>query len=121
MGRSAAHHLANSPDSDTASTWQRGHTLIFLAEYYLITNDAVVLPAIEAYTVNIAKNQSLFGTVGHIYAEKNLLGNNAEGIGVTHSGALVQGVYWKDLGDTDGVAERAEGHSSLWCFTGPGQ
>ncbi len=56
---------------DTASTWQRGHTLIVLAEYFLVTGDAQVLPAIEAYAVNIARNQSLFGTVGHIYAEKN--------------------------------------------------
>ena len=30
-----------------------------------------VLPAIEAYAVNIAKNHSLFGTVGHIFADKN--------------------------------------------------
>ncbi len=56
---------------DTASTWQRGHTLIVLAEYYLQTGDALVLPAIEAYALNVAKNQSMFGTLGHIYAEKN--------------------------------------------------
>lgn len=61
---------------DTASTWERGHTLIFLSEYYLATNDAQVIPAIEAYAVNIAKNQSLFGTLGHIYADKNKDGSN---------------------------------------------
>lgn len=61
---------------DTASTWERGHVLIVLTEYYLATNDAMVLPAIEAYAVNIAKNQSLFGTVGHIYAEKTASGGN---------------------------------------------
>ena len=55
---------------DTASTWQRGHTLIALAEYYLVTGDTPILPAVEAYAVNIAKNTSLFGTVGHIFAEK---------------------------------------------------
>jgi hypothetical protein len=55
---------------DTGSGWQRGHTLIVLAEYYLATGDTLVLPAIEAYAVNIARNQSMFGTLGHIYAEK---------------------------------------------------
>lgn len=55
---------------DTSSTWQRGHTLVALAEYYLVTGDTEILPAVEAYAVNIAKNTSLFGTVGHIFAEK---------------------------------------------------
>lgn len=31
---------------------------------------AQILPAVEAYAMNIAKNTSLFGTVGHIFAEK---------------------------------------------------
>lgn len=61
---------------DTASGWERGHTLIVLAEYYLVTGDTNVLPAIEAYAVNVAKNQSMFGTLGHIYAEKNPDGSN---------------------------------------------
>ena len=65
-----------SDQRDTSSTWERGHALIFLAEYYLVTGDTRVLPAIEAYAVNVAKNSSLFGTVGHIYAEKNLDGSN---------------------------------------------
>ena len=63
-------------DAADKVTWQRGHTLIVLAEYYLVTGDTSVLPAIEAYAVNIAKNQSLFGTVGHIFAEKNDDGSN---------------------------------------------
>jgi hypothetical protein len=49
--------------------WDRGHKLIFLAEYYLATNDAQVLPAIEAYAINIANNRSLFGTFGHGFAD----------------------------------------------------
>ena len=42
---------STSDQQDTSSmiTWQRGHTLIFLAEYYLVTGDASVLPAIEAW------------------------------------------------------------------------
>ena len=60
-----------SDQRDTSSTWQRGHTLILLAEYHLLTGDPLMLPAVEAYAVNIARNSSLFGTMGHIYAEKN--------------------------------------------------
>ena len=68
----------NSDDLDSASntTWPRGHNLIVLAEYYLATNDATVLPAIEALAHNIAKGQSFFGTVGHKYADRSADGSN---------------------------------------------
>ena len=63
-------------DSGGLPAWERGLTLIFLTEYYLATveagnPDTEVLPAIEAYTVNIAKNTSLFGTLGHGFAYRN--------------------------------------------------
>lgn len=67
--------MSDQRDASSMITWQRGHTMIFLAEYYLATGDSQVLPAVEAYAVNIAKNTSLFGTVGHIYAEKNADGS----------------------------------------------
>jgi len=57
-------------DSGGLPAWERGHVLIFLAEYYLATGDTQVLPAIEAYAVNLAKNSSLFGTLGHGFADK---------------------------------------------------
>jgi hypothetical protein len=70
--------MADERDATSMITWQRGHTLIVLAEYYLLTRDDptlatddTVLPAIEAYAVNIARNSSLFGTMGHIFATKN--------------------------------------------------
>jgi hypothetical protein len=65
-----AQMMSDARDASSMITWERGHTLVFLAEYYLATGDAQVLPGIEAYAVNIAKNSSLFGTVGHIFAEK---------------------------------------------------
>jgi autotransporter-associated beta strand protein len=65
-----AQMMSDMRDGTSMITWQRGHTLIALTEYYLVTGDTLVLPAIEAYAVNIAKNTSLFGTVGHIFAEK---------------------------------------------------
>lgn len=71
-----AQMMSDERDSTSMITWQRGHTLVFLAEYHLATGDTEVLPTIEAYAVNIAKNQSLFGTVGHIFAEKNTDGSH---------------------------------------------
>ena len=65
-----AQMMSDARDATSMVTWQRGHTLVALAEYYLVTGDTQVIPAIEAYAVNIAKNTSLFGTVGHIFAEK---------------------------------------------------
>jgi hypothetical protein len=71
-----AQMMSDTRDATSMITWERGHTLVFLAEYYLAsgdspaTRDAQVLPGIEAYAVNIAKNSSLFGTVGHIFADK---------------------------------------------------
>ena len=65
-----AQMMSDARDATSMVTWERGHTLVALAEYYLVTGDTQILPAVEAYAVNIAKNTSLFGTVGHIFAEK---------------------------------------------------
>ncbi|MCU0780626.1 MAG: DUF6288 domain-containing protein, partial [Akkermansiaceae bacterium] len=70
-----AQMMADTRDATSMITWERGHTLMVLAEYFLLTGDTQVLPGIEAYAVNIAKNCSLFGTMGHIFAEKNLDGS----------------------------------------------
>jgi hypothetical protein len=70
--RRPAQMMSDERDATSMITWQRGHTLIVLAEYFLLTGDTEeVLPAIEAYAVNIARNSSLFGTMGHIFATKN--------------------------------------------------
>ena len=47
------------------STWDWGYINLFLCEYYLATHDKEVLPAIQAYTVALARSQSLYGTFGH--------------------------------------------------------
>ena len=61
---------ADEPDLDTSlPAWDRGHKLLFLAEYYLATGDAQVLPAVEAYALNVCKNRSHFGTFGHGFAD----------------------------------------------------
>ncbi|BCX49354.1 hypothetical protein HAHE_32620 [Haloferula helveola] len=71
-----AQMMSDERDGNSMITWQRGHTLIVLTEYFLRTGDTEVMPGIEAYAVNIAKNQSLFGTMGHIFAEKTADGAN---------------------------------------------
>ena len=50
--------------------WSDGHRLIVLTEYYLLTKDALVLPAIDALSKCISNGQNLFGTYSHRYATK---------------------------------------------------
>ncbi len=45
--------------------WDWGYRSLFLCEYYLLTGDNEVLPAITTYTVTLAKGQSMYGTFGH--------------------------------------------------------
>lgn len=54
--------------------WTRGHQLIVLAEYYLQTQDADVLPTIEAMAVEICNGFSHLGTMGHQFSNPVLNG-----------------------------------------------
>lgn len=45
--------------------WDWGYRNVFLCEYYLLTRDQEVLPAIHEYTIALAKGQSMYGTFGH--------------------------------------------------------
>ena len=45
--------------------WNWGYLGVFLAEYYLATGDANVLPGINQYSLKLAQTQSMFGTFGH--------------------------------------------------------
>ena len=45
--------------------WDWGYRNVFLCEYYLLTGDKEVLPAIHEYTIALAKGQSMYGTFGH--------------------------------------------------------
>jgi Family of unknown function (DUF6288) len=82
MARAEAEVLALIPNQQTldhmrtvtgalnaGTTWERGHTLIVLSEYYLRTGDARVIPAIRSYAVLIARNQTLFGTMSHVFSD----------------------------------------------------
>ena len=50
------------------STWDTGNRNIFLCEYFLITKDKEVLPAITKTTLMLARGQSMYGTFGHGFA-----------------------------------------------------
>jgi len=55
--------------SPSASSWYVGYKGWTMAEYYLATGDATVLPTIEAYAVVSARGRSTFGTFGHGLSE----------------------------------------------------
>ena len=52
------------------NSWIWGYDNLFLCEYYLLTGDKSVLPAIRQYTTTLAKSQGMYGTFGHGGAEK---------------------------------------------------
>ena len=52
--------------------WSYGYTLTFLCEYYFITRDEAVLPAIKTYAVTLARGQGPVGTYGHRLATAKL-------------------------------------------------
>jgi hypothetical protein len=51
------------------SSWEWGYKGLFLCEYFLLTNDKEVEPAVHEVTLSFAKGQSMYGTFGHGIAE----------------------------------------------------
>ena len=49
-------------------TWAMSNRNLFLCEYFLITKDKEVLPAITKNTLMLARGQSMYGTFGHGFA-----------------------------------------------------
>ena len=73
--------------------WITGYTCAFLAEYYLVTGDKEVLPAIQEYAHFIALGQSRIGTWGSNMAWTDLNGGvvhgNIPGYGALNQAGLV--------------------------------
>jgi HEAT repeat protein len=74
--KSAQAVAAGTPDVETLwkdsskggmRTWGHGYNNLFLCEYYLVTGDKSVLPAIRSYSTTMARGQGHFGTWGHGY------------------------------------------------------
>ncbi|MFU8892909.1 MAG: DUF6288 domain-containing protein [Luteolibacter sp.] len=61
-----------SIDKYVRSAWNWAYTGIFLGEYYLLTKDEFVLPALEAHTVALAKGRDAGGLWGHGIASLDL-------------------------------------------------
>ena len=54
------------------TAWDWGYIGIFLAEYFMLTGDDFVLPALEAHAVALAKGRDAGGLWGHGFAALNL-------------------------------------------------
>ncbi len=67
--REFAHKMApktlNLEQQQGMVTWDWGYKHLFLCEYFLLTGDQEVLPAIREYTLALANGQSMYGTFGH--------------------------------------------------------
>ncbi len=68
--REYAHRIAekttsHDPAKPERGTWQLSYRALFLCEYYLLTHDEAVLPAIEKLSSAMARGQGMFGTFGH--------------------------------------------------------
>ncbi len=50
------------------NTWPMAYQNLFLCEYYMVTRDKEVLPAIEKNALQLARGQSMYGTFGHGFA-----------------------------------------------------
>lgn len=56
----------------TSKSWSWGYTNLLLCEYYLLTGDQYVLPAIKAYSVAIAQGRDAAGLWGHRMADPEI-------------------------------------------------
>lgn len=72
---------------DMGSTgWVWGYNLIALGEYYLLTKDETVLPAIRAYAIGLAGGQDGVGLWGHRMARGEL--RRAPGYGIMNAASI---------------------------------
>ncbi len=68
--REFAHRIAekttsHDPANPERSTWHLSYRAIFLCEYFLMTRDEAVLPALRQLSIAMARGQGMFGTFGH--------------------------------------------------------
>ena len=76
----------------SSKAWYWGYTNILLCEYYLLTGDKYVLPAIRAYSVAIATGRDAAGLWGHRMADPGInrgqLHGRLHGYGVMNQSSL---------------------------------
>jgi len=66
-------------DTYNRTAWSWGYTNLLLCEYYLLTKDEYVLPAIREYSVAIASGRDAAGLWGHGMATRDLNGGQLHG------------------------------------------
>jgi hypothetical protein len=64
--RIAEKTTSQDPSNPERGTWQLSYRGLFLCEYFLLTRDEAVLPAIEKLSIAMARGQGMFGTFGHM-------------------------------------------------------
>lgn len=110
-------------------SWEWGYRTVFLSEYYGVTRDKEVLPAIRAYANHIARGQSGVGSWGHGMAWPDLnegeLHGSLGGYGAVNSAGLVCHlglVLAKRIGvqdpEVDAAIERANSFARFYCGKG---
>lgn len=67
--------------------WAWGYNLIVLGEYYLLTKDETVLPAIHTYAIGLARGQDAVGLWGHRVATE-ATGGRIPGYGIMNQCSL---------------------------------
>ncbi len=75
----AGPELSFSLEKYGRTAWNWGYTNLLLCEYYLLTGDRYVLPAIKAYSVAIARGRDAAGLWGHGVASLDLNGGQLHG------------------------------------------
>jgi hypothetical protein len=71
--------------ADSFQTWYYGYNMLFLSEYILATGDKSVLPGLRRLALEAAKGQSVVGSWGHKFANKQ---GRLLGYGMMHSPGL---------------------------------
>ncbi len=109
--------------------WAYGYQNILLCEYYLRTKDAYVLPAIEKYTVTLAKGRDAAGLWGHRMANpeanRGQLHGRLYGYAVMNSSSLpcyISLLLAQKCGvkDPELTAAIEQGHTFYGSFVGKG-
>ena len=93
--------------SDSMATWHYGYANMFLAEYYMATNDRAVFEGLKRIALEAAHGQSAVGTWGHKFAMPN---GNLNGYGCMNEPGLslmISMVLARQAGVKDPVLDQA--------------
>lgn len=108
-------YLNGTTNSLGSSGWTWGYNVIALGEYYLLTRDEAVLPAIRTYSVGLARGQDGLGLWGHRMARGPK--HRAPGYGVMNQPSLsnlIGMILAQKCGIKDPVLDKAVARTYSW-------